>query len=971
MFDFEQDSNSDGNIDEDNSYVQSNYYAISEFNSLAHFNHLSTILNYNIRSFFKNIDQFLLLLDALATKPTILILTETWLVENNYLDANIPGYNAFHTIRKTRRSGGVSIFVRNSLNASKIDQYSKSDTIMELCVVKVCISHFNLNIFGIYRSHERTIEDFDVSILEILNGSSFRNSNMILAGDLNFDYGNSEDRSILRIICNLQSLNFIPLIKKPSRFNNSYSNGTILDQIWINFHSEFQSGLLLHDTTDHLPTFLKLKLTSNSLNPVRTEFRLVNVENLEKIERALLETDWSFLRCDDLNDSTLKFLSYLDELFCKFCPLKIKYISSKRSSKPWITSDLLKCIKTKSHYFKLFKQGLLSFEIYRQYRNRSNRIIEGAKDMYYECFFSQRVGDRKKTWNGINILMGREKSKGSIDEISLNDRQVTNREEIASNFNQFFGSIAQNLADSVPLSTISPTEYIRNSVSDTIFLSPMSPTECEKIIDGLRLVKCGKNSFPVKLFKMFRSILSEPITYLINTSFSTGNFPSCLKLSNITPIFKSGDKKDIKNYRPISVLPFLSKIFEKAIVTRILSFAYKNKVFSSNQFGFLKQKSTCDAILDLVEHIYDSINNRKVSVSVFLDLSRAFDTVDRGILLDKLKLYGIRGLALKLLKSYLGNRTQCVRLNGITSGVIENNLGVPQGSMFGPLLFLFYINDLPSVSNSMKTVLYADDTTIISSNTNIAHLNDNLNRDLERIYQWMCANRLSINFSKTVAMLFTTRSSNIQLGEISINNETIQFHNEIKFLGVHFDPKLKFDKHIDVVCKKLSRIVGAMYRIRKNLPSSVIKDIYYTLVYPHLIYCNLVWAGTSQNHLENLVLLQKKVIRIICNVEYLAHTNELFWRCKILKFLDLRPYFLCLYFYKNPSKFPTGSHAYSTRNRDQPVPTFQRLSLTQRSIFFEAPHAWNELPPFLKNIKSYNSFKYQLKQYFIDKYVPT
>ena len=471
------------------------------------------------------------------------------------------------------------------------------------------------------------------------------------------------------------------------------------------------------------------------------------------------------------------------------------------------------------------------------------------------------------------------------------------------------------------------------------------------------------------MYKTIKELIVYPICNLINGSFSTGVFPDSLKYANITPILKSGSPQEVSNYRPISVLSTLSKIFEKAISNRLLKFIHKYSIISEKQFGFLKNRSTADAIYNLIEHIYSALNNKQYSISVFIDLRKAFDTVNKDILLRKLSRYGIRGLPLKLLSSYMSERKQCVRIGSVKSNFSTVNIGVPQGSILGPLLFILYINDLPLVPNNLSTILYADDTTIYGSSMDDAALTDRFNIELNKVYQYTCVNRLSLNVAKTYAILFSNRSMSDASSRVKLSDQYIEFVESGKFLGVTIDNKLSFAHHIGNVCSKLSRTIGVFYKLRHDIPRDNLIRLYYSLFYPYLLYCNVIWGGTYQSHLEPIIKLQKKVIRIIMGEHYLAHTCNLFFQAKILKFSDLHRFLVCNHMYKNLNQYINlNNHVYSTRNRDNIAPMFQRLSLTQHSVSYSGPHIWNSLPENLKNIQSFPTFKRELKLYFVNLY---
>ena len=336
------------------------------------------------------------------------------------------------------------------------------------------------------------------------------------------------------------------------------------------------------------------------------------------------------------------------------------------------------------------------------------------------------------------------------------------------------------------------------------------------------------------------------------------------------------------NYRPISLLCVLSKVFEKIMYNRVTAFLEMFQVLNINQYGFRKKSSTHMALLLFLDKVVQAIENGEYAVGIFLDFSKAFDTVDHTILLEKLDHYGIRGCALSWLTSYLSNRMQYVTYNGSTSKQQMIQCGVPQGSILGPLLFLIYINDLCIICKNTIPVLFADDTNLFSSGSDIASLQDGINDDLKIISEWLKVNKLSLNIKKTHYMCFTAKNKIRPSLSLQIDGETINEVDNTKFLGVIIDNKLNWKDHISYTCRKVARGIGVIIKARKVLRNESLKSLYYSFIYPYFIYCNQVWGSACKTNMKPLVVLQKKAIRIITGVHPMSPSEPLFSKLKLL-----------------------------------------------------------------------------------------
>ena len=354
-----------------------------------------------------------------------------------------------------------------------------------------------------------------------------------------------------------------------------------------------------------------------------------------------------------------------------------------------------------------------------------------------------------------------------------------------------------------------------HDVLELFYLSPVAEAEVDRIISNFRDSAAGWDELKPSIIKTVKDSIKIPLAPIGNLSFDTGIFPIELKITKIVPIFKSGDECTFTNCRPVSVLPVFSKIMERLMYDRLISYMLKHILFEY-QFGFQKGKSTHMAIITQLDRMTEALDNGDYVVGVFLDFSKAFDTVDHAILLDKMSIYGVRTIALQWFNDYLTGRSQYVTYNRFKSNNSEMRCGVPQGSILGPLLFHLYINDLASVSEACFSILFADYSNMFISGKDVEVMSEKLNSDMENIRQWLCCNKLSLNLSKTHYMVFAPKSKHVGDLNVKIQNTNIERVSVTIFLGVMIDAQLSWKCHIKYTCKKISKCVGVILKARRN-----------------------------------------------------------------------------------------------------------------------------------------------------------
>ena len=683
-----------------------------------------------------------------------------------------------------------------------------------------------------------------------------------------------------------------------------------------------------------------------------------------------MSVNWPLLFGDkNINEKFETFLETFDNIYKKNCPIKTKKSNIDSVKSPWLDEPTLRLIKNKYTLLRLKNNKIISDEYYREFCQDTERQIKKRKETYYINKLQHSKNNKK--WDIIKESLGFNKNPTPNDctniTLSTDIGDISNQITVASELNKHFVSIGKKTANSVNTSRHHFSEYLNNPNKNFFKFFEIVPNEIQNTINSCKNKKCSVDKIPIKIYKAVSDIISRPLCTIFNESINLGIFPNTLKIGKIRPLFKAGDKKLASNYRPITILPTLSKIFEKLVFSRMYNFLNKFGLLHSCQFGFRKLHNTSHALSAMTKTIYEKLNDRHNVLALYIDLQKAFDVLDHNILIKKLNYLGIRGSFLNWLTSFLSNRHQCVELdNNTKSNLLPISHGIPQGSVLGPLLFTIFINDIFTCS-PFQTFSFADDTTCISSAHSMNDLYEIVNRNLIHLYDWLCANKLKLNASKTKYMLFTNKKYDI-LPLIKINNQTIEKTENIKVLGITIDEKLTFRNHICNINRKLaftSHIIKRLAYMKLN----ILQTIYYAYAYSALIYANTIWGNSARCHSNILQVTQNTIIRNIWG-NHNIKTDKMFLNLKILKINQIFNYSINSLMYKIISKqAPTfvidaimsnqrnQVNSYNTRHNSLITKTQFTLSLSCQCFTWQGPHYWNNLSRNIKNATNMQSFK--------------
>lgn len=598
---------------------------------------------------------------------------------------------------------------------------------------------------------------------------------------------------------------------------------------------------------------------------------------------------------------------------------------------------------------------------YRTYKNKYKQRIQEKKYQTTQRKFDKVAGDQKGMWKVLKNILNDENDQ--INEIIDGDKIYKHDQTIANEFNKYFVDTIKNINNTIPTVNYQDIQILDQNVNE-FKIEKISISQLKNHIKEMKK-RNSRDSFNISVNILQDSIFDQEI------------FPSILKNSVVIPIQKISSTNKINEFRPINTLPTVERLIEKIVYDQLAKFVDRNNILCSQQSGFRKSHSCESAVNLLLDEWKSAMDSNETTVAVFLDFQRAFETIDRSILLKKLKNIGVHGKARKWFKCYLNNRSQIVRVNNIFSTELTNDLGVPQGSILGPLLFLIYINNIINYLENAKIKLFADDTVIYCSHRDVDTCVRNMNIELENLSNVIYQHKLKLNITKTKAMIISKKKDNNYANiKISINNEEIDIVDKVKYLGIYMDKNLNFNEHVNEIIKKIGKKVGVLNRIGNKLNIQQKIQFYKSCIECHMNYCSTILFLANEKDLNRLQILQNKCMRNIlrtskcCSAEKMLDVLELMSFKKRILFNVV---YINMYKIVNkiwPSylsskiKFNYKNERKNTlRNRNQIVKPIAKKAYMQNTLFYKGIDLYNKLPANVKNIEKIETFKNKLKEY--------
>ena len=952
------------------------------------------IMNLNIRHLKPKLDDIKILLQP-SNKIDILGLCETFLhddIPDSIL--GVDGYTFERRDRKTcttvndkHKGGGVLIYIAEHLDYQR-KQNLESDS-MESIWIEINLKHTKpILINSVYRPPSASRQWLQVFSDNLENITTAENEIYVM-GDINVDLSNQETANkSLRHILELHDLT--QMVKAPTRIT-SHSK-TLIDHIYASHpHHVYNVSVPIIALSDHYPVCFTRKAGYNikrnmhsyityrcfkhfDNNSFCTDF----INKIDEIEFSQTDTNFNFDKWHKIFIETLN----------KHAKMKTKRV--KRKSQPdWYTDEIREAQNKRDYHHKK-----RNWTLYKKWRNQTKTLIRKHK----KNLFSESIAQNKDgsyLWKHINDINNQKKRNTLPSTLKVDQNTpIESKNEIADTLNSFFINISDKLKqDSCRPSTdtISETgccdrliDMVENKVpSNTQFNIPLiNINELKEIISKLDPCKAtGIEGVSPRVLKNAAGAIIPSLLQIINISIHTGQFPDILKYAKVFPIHKGGDESNPSNYRPISVLPLISKIIEKHVAKHLFRYLNKYNLLHTSQSGFRKGHSCQTALVKLVDNWLNHIDKGDIVGAIFFDLKKAFDVVDHNILLNKLAAYKINISSLNWFTSYLSSRKQCIVSENIHSKTENVTSGVPQGSVLGPILFILFINDLPLFIENANTDMFADDTTVHTANKHLNNLKLDLQESAYSFDKWCKLNNMFINTNKTSTMILgskykTNTSDAIQ---ISIENDTLALTEHQKLLGVHLDQNLTYDIEVDEICKSVSKKITLLKLLSKYVDQNSLKTYYQSYILPSFDYGCMVWGKTKSSNIDRLIKLQKRAARIILKADIMTSSKHMFTVLNWLPFDRRVDYHTCIMVYKALNKQTpeyisellvktSDTHSLNLRsntNDDLKIPR----SYTQyfdKSFSVCGPKLWNKLPTDIKRSKSLEIFKRKLKDYLLN-----
>lgn len=704
------------------------------------------VIHLNIRSLLSKID--LLKVWLTYNKPQVITLSETWL--NSSIADNEIKLEDYVLYRKDRgsRGGGLLIYVSSNLN-SELALPAENPVFFEGLFVQINL-HENkrLLIGNIYRPPNAPVESIK-NIVSTIN--SFKcNIEKIILGDFNSNWLNrstSNERNLLN------SINLSQLITEPTRVGPC--SATLLDWILVSHPDRFiNSGVLPDSFSDHSVIFCTWKIKLARIPHKVIKIRIYHNINVELFIHDTLNINWDRLQLIPMVDDAWNFLySEFMGVINKHAPWKTKRVKGRHL--PWIKGELISLFKQRDEAWKRYRttKDLSDWNIYKCLRNKCKTFTRNAKSNYYKDSLSTDFKNPKQFWRKINTIMNRP-AGSPITHLNINNEIIREPQLVADAFSQHFSKVGSSFTYNSS-EIYSDFTSVQNRPVRSFYFKKITPLQVERVINALNSnCSAGPDGLEMRFFKIASHILSFPLAYLFNLALETGETPSSWKCARVTPLHKGGDTQDVNNYRPISIINSITKIFEKLIFNQITTYLNDNNLLAPQQSGFRSNFSTSTALMKFTNDIFSSLDNNRPTGAIFIDLTKAFDMVDHYLLLDKLYAIGFSSDSLLFFNSFLHHRSHCVSFQGCQSDFRIVEKGVPQGSSLGPLLFSLFINDLPQACSNTQILLYADDTVLYFTNSSISQIQHTLQSDFNSMQKWFFYNKLLLNKSKSYSMMF-------------------------------------------------------------------------------------------------------------------------------------------------------------------------------------------------------------------------